>query len=192
MKYRADAATHQTERFTAPTKGGIMRLSRVLAPMIVAGIGVVALGIAQPVSAQNRIYARALPAFNDWSTNPVNSPWDHTYVCVERGAPNTCTNPSTPVCFALAGRTSGGPELYGSSGYGSGKAAICRGTNARCAFRYGVDGTCHQYSNRALSVSNTTVSQAWGYGLSVGLFGTYGRQGWSDCQAACPTAMCYR
>lgn len=50
-----------------------MRPTRSLVPMLIAGLGVLAVGTTRQASAQNRIFARAVSAFNDRSTNPTNS-----------------------------------------------------------------------------------------------------------------------
>lgn len=47
-----------------------MRPTRSLVPMLLAGLGVLAVGTTRQASAQNRTFARAVLAFNNWSTTP--------------------------------------------------------------------------------------------------------------------------
>lgn len=48
---------------------------------------------------------------------------------------------------------------------------------------YGINGVCHQAANRILFPASMTVEGARGYGVSQGMFGTYGREGFGPCRS---------
>ncbi|MFA5248184.1 MAG: hypothetical protein WC415_02990 [Patescibacteria group bacterium] len=88
---------------------------------------------------------------------------DHTYVCV--GNSNNCYT-----CPPTYTKTGGNPAV---GGYGDGDDAVCY---AYCTLSYGVNGVCHQHSNRVLYPAGQTLAYCGvtGYTFSVGMWGTYG------------------
>ncbi len=90
---------------------------------------------------------------------------DHTYVaCGTLGKAWSCWGGST-----------GGKPL--DSGTGSTRRAdAIAGADERGGITcYLINGVCHQAANRILLPANVTVEDARGYGVSLALFGVYGR-----------------
>ena len=88
---------------------------------------------------------------------------DHTYACI--GNSNTCFT-----CPAGASKTGGDPVI---GGYGDVDQATCY---AYCPLLYGVNGVCHQHTNRVLNaIGETLISECVsGYSYSVALWGIWG------------------
>lgn len=96
---------------------------------------------------------------------------DHTYVqCDTGGARWGCWGGST-----------GGRVLRSGAGSTQRADRIAQPdekANIRC---YAINGVCHQAANRILLPAGILVSNARGYWVSVGLFGTYGKVGLWPC-----------
>ena len=104
---------------------------------------------------QGTLYGFALPA-QAW---PLA---DHTYVTSSHGHAWSCY-----------GRCAGGTMIC--SGTGNTATADCLAQpNAQAGIVYGVNGLCHQMSNRILHPAHRFVSRAAYYRHSVFLFGVYG------------------
>lgn len=91
-------------------------------------------------------------------------PIHHTYVIAADG--------SKWGCF---GRDEGGTEICSGFAYASEATCLDR-PDGTCGIIYGLNGVCHQTSNRILfSSGKTRVDQAGGYRVSSFLWGHYGR-----------------
>lgn len=107
---------------------------------------------------------------------PLGIIGDHTYV--QSADPGDKWG-----CF---GRDQGGKGICSGSGdYGTANCISQPG--AHSGIIYGVTGVCHQCANRILYPAGVVVSQARGYGASVALYGTYGRDAaaWAARIAQC-------
>ncbi|MCK4744866.1 hypothetical protein KAS41_02280 [Candidatus Parcubacteria bacterium] len=109
---------------------------------------------------------------------------DHTFACVNDNGQNSC--------YAYHGGSglSLGDYLSGTYGYGYAyKLKRCATHPAQCKVVWGIEGTCHQESNKMLYSSGKKVSQADGYWLTYLYFGHYGHFAfdwkWSNCKLVC-------
>jgi len=98
---------------------------------------------------------------------------DHTYVECGTGAKG----------WSCWGGKTGGDYLRSAPGSTLRADAIAQ-PNERARIKcYLINGVCHQAANRILFPAGLTVDGARGYGLSVTLFGVYGRPGGLMCKA---------
>jgi hypothetical protein len=87
---------------------------------------------------------------------------DHTYVTSSHGH-----------AWGCYGRSAGGILIC--SGLGNTDVADCLAQpNCEAGINYGINGLCHQMSNRILLPAQQFVSQAAYYRYSFSLFGAYG------------------
>jgi hypothetical protein len=92
----------------------------------------------------------------------INRDLDHTYVCASDGQ-----------IFPCWGNSQNGRII--AAGSGSATRATCFARNeSKAGIVYGINGVCHQTSNRILYPASVIVNRARGYALSVALYGTYG------------------
>lgn len=134
--------------------------------LFLAVFAVALMGYPDVASADKPTYARV---------RPVNYPLlnvflDHTYVCYKG---------SKERCFANYGTADNGKKLDGASGTGDTDHVSCVNKEGKkeegaCFQRERKEAVCHQESNLGLADTGKTVRNAWGYGFSNAMFGTYG------------------
>jgi hypothetical protein len=117
---------------------------------------------------------------NLWGAPIYAIPWiQHTYACTSSAGVIKCfTFPSS------ATKTGGGLLVTGTT---ESLGIIRAQCYAKCSMTYGVNGVCHQHTNRVLYPSNyhpTLPTSVTGYSTSRWLFGARGTN-WSQCLSQC-------
>lgn len=93
------------------------------------------------------------------------NPADHTYACVDGR------------CYAVGNSSRSGGK-YVNGRYVNRQSAISASCAGNCYMIYGVNGVCHQHTNRMLYYARTTLNPSvQGYRLTRWVYGTYGDYG---------------